>query len=90
MADDRTKDELEPGEGKVLPEREMMSLVSTDPVPVDPVYSTLVPTGGTVEGPVAGDPPLGTLPVEGPDAEAGTDDADRQETFQQSESASAS
>ena len=90
MAEDRTKDELEPGDGKVLPEREMMSLVSTDPVPVDPVYATLLPPGGAVDSSAAEGPPMATLPVEGPETEAGTDDADRQETFQQSESASAS
>lgn len=82
MADEPTKDAPDPGEGKVLPKREMMSLVSTDPVPVDPVYSTMVPVSQE-EG-----PPLGRLPVE-PITEGGTDDPDSSQTFQETESSSA-
>lgn len=58
--DTRNEDEAHPEEGKVLPQREMMSLVSADPA--DPMYSTLIPA----DGPFA-TPPDNTLPVEGPD-----------------------
>jgi hypothetical protein len=66
MADDE-----EPGDeqGKVLPLREMMSLISTDPA--DQMYSTLVPVDPSDPGPASGQkPPLETLPVEPPDEES--------------------
>jgi len=86
MADETTKDELEAGEGKVLPPREMMSLITTDPV--DPMYSTIVPADPPTDGPVgAAGPPLATLPVEGPEGEADTEP--RSETISQSDSESA-
>lgn len=67
MAHDATNDELDPGEGKVLPAREMMSLITTDPA--DP--GMFVTPGGPVDAPITGEtPPLATLPVEGPDADA--------------------
>jgi hypothetical protein len=87
MADDTTNDELEPGKGKVLPQREMMSLVSTDPA--DPMYSSLVPQGGTVAPPVDANPPMHILPVEGPEGDGDVDSEPRSETISQSDSASA-
>jgi hypothetical protein len=66
MADEPTNED---GEGKVLPAREMMSLISTDPVPVDPVYSTIVPAEQTTpaDGPLTAETPPGlSLPVEPP------------------------
>ena len=67
MAEDKAEDkELDDEQGKVLPLREMMSLISTDPA--DPMYSTLVPVDPSDPGPVSGQkPPLETLPVEPPD-----------------------
>ena len=63
MADDK---ELADEQGKVLPIREMMSLISTDPG--DPMYSTLVPVDPSDPGPASGQtPPEETLPVEPPD-----------------------
>jgi hypothetical protein len=87
MADETTKDELEPGEGKVLPQREMMSLISTDPA--DPMYSSLTPSGGTVAPPVDPNPPMHILPVEGADGDGDVDSDQRSETISQSDSASA-
>ena len=61
MADDPKQDE--PGEGKVLPQRELMSLISTDPT--DPMYSALVPPDEPIAAPVDPEgPPDATLPVE--------------------------
>ena len=90
MAEDRRKDELEHGDGKPLPQREMMSLISTDPA--DPMYSSLVPAGAPVEGgPVTTEaPPLGTLPVTGDGAgDADLDSEPRSETISQHDEASA-
>jgi hypothetical protein len=86
----RTDDELEAGEGKPLPQREMMSLISTDPA--DPMYSTILPAdASTADGPMTAEtPPLATLPVEGPDADAdGLDAEPRSETISQHDEASA-
>lgn len=67
MADDK---DLEGAQGKVLPLREMMSLISTDPA--DAMYSTLVPADASDAGPASEQkPPLATLPVQPPDAEDG-------------------
>ncbi len=66
MPEDSRNEEQEPADGNVLPQREVMSLISTDPVPVDPVYAGIVPAG-EAEG-----PPLGRLPVE-PITEGGSD-----------------
>lgn len=66
MADDK---ELEDEGGKILPLRQMMSLISTDPA--DAMHSTIVPPGASDPQPVSGEgPPLATLPVEPPDTEA--------------------
>ena len=90
MAEQPTNDELEPGDGKPLPPREMMSLISTDPA--DPMYSTLMPGGTPADGSgmTAEGPPMATLPVEGPDADADSLDAQpRSETISQHDEASA-
>ena len=73
MADDDKP--LEDEAGKVLPLREMMSLISTDPA--DAMHSTLVPpdasdpepAAASTPGPIAAEKgPMATLPVEPPDA----------------------
>ena len=88
MAEDQRKDELEHGDGKALPQREMMSLISTDPA--DPMYSSLVPAGAPVDGgPVAaGGPPLTPLPVD-ETGDADLDSEPRSETISQHDEASA-
>lgn len=67
MADEPIQDEdgREPGEGKVLPKRELMSVIGTDPA--DPLYSALVPS----EVPVADaeGPPQPRLPIEEPETQ---------------------
>lgn len=90
MTDDANRDDLEPEEGKVLPQREMMSLITPDPadpgllIPGGP-YETSVyqPPGDTlpVQGP-------DTAPVQGPDTEGGTD-ADTATTVSDTDTASA-
>lgn len=67
MADEPIEDEdaREPGEGTVLPKRELMSVIGADPA--DPLYSALVPSDAPVEA--AEGPPQPTLPIEGPETE---------------------
>ena len=71
MADDK---ELDGEGGKVLPLREMMSLISTDPA--DAMHSTLVPVDPDPDtepapGPFAPEKgPMATLPVEPPDTQS--------------------
>ena len=64
MPDETTQDELEQEQGAtVLPLREMMSTISTDPA--DPMFSTLVPGEEGAEGPISAEKePMATLPVE--------------------------
>lgn len=65
MAEDK---ELESEGGKVLPLREMMSLISTDPA--DAMHSTIVPPDASDPQPATEQrPPLATLPVEPPDTD---------------------
>lgn len=66
MSDDN---ELEDEGGNVLPLRQMMSLISTDPA--DALHSTIVPPDASDPQPAGGHgPPQATLPVEPPDSEA--------------------
>jgi hypothetical protein len=85
MADRKRKRDKKKDEGKVLPQREMMSLVSADPA--DPMYSSMIPPGA---GPFA--PGLGggdTLPIEGPNVDGAEDSESSSTTVQDSDSASA-
>ena len=68
MADEPKQDEREDAEGEVLPKRELMSVIGTDPA--DSMYSALLPADAPVGGPgEAEGPPHATLPVEPPETE---------------------
>jgi hypothetical protein len=70
MTEDKTPDEKEPDDGALLPNREMMSLVSTDPA--DPLYGALIPPPTEeIGGPYSQGLPLPTDPeVEGGSSES--------------------
>lgn len=88
MPEDPKNDAAEPEDPKVLPQREMMSLISTDPVSPDPIIYTT--PGGPVDAPpmTAEGPPMAGLPVE-PITEGETDSEANSETISQTDEASA-
>jgi hypothetical protein len=85
MADRKRKRDRKKDEGKVLPQREMMSLISADPA--DPMYSSMVPPDGGPFAPALR--PGDTLPIEGPNVEGAEDSESSSTTVQNSDSASA-
>jgi hypothetical protein len=85
MAKRKRKRDETTGEGKVLPQREMMSLLSTDPA--DPMYSSMIPPDA---GPFApGLRPGDTLPIEGPNVDGAEDSESSSTNVQDSDAASA-
>ena len=63
--DENPPRETEDVEGKPLPKRELMSIMSTDPIGAEPVYGTMIPPE-EIGGPYSQGLPLPTDPeVEG-------------------------